>query len=57
MEIRITKEFKSAFEMCMEHWNVTSDELDFEKQRVRANYQDAERCYLSIASQLKGAMQ
>lgn len=50
MRVTVTKEFKKAFQLCMDHWEVTGEELEFEKERVRANYAEAERCYLSIAS-------
>lgn len=54
MEIMVTKEFKKAFQMCMKHWEVTGYELEFEKERVRKNYAEAEICYLSIASGIGG---
>ena len=46
----VTKEFKDAFYLCMRHWEVDEEEMEFEKDRVRKNYHEAERCYLSIAA-------
>lgn len=54
MAMKVSKKFIEAFELCMKHWNVTGEELEFERQRVRANYTEAERCYLSIASGIGG---
>lgn len=51
-KITVTKEFRQAFKRCMEAYGVTGDELEFEKERCRANYQEAERCYLSIAGEI-----
>jgi len=48
MAITVTKEFRTAFNYCMEKYGVIGDELDFEKTRVRENYEQAELCYLSI---------
>lgn len=52
-EVKATPEFKEAFALCMDYYEVTGEELEFEKVRVRANYQEAERCYLSIAEGLR----
>lgn len=52
MAITVTKEFRTAFNFCMEKYGVTGEELEFEKARVRENYEDAERCYLSIYGEL-----
>ena len=52
MAITVSKEFKAAFNLCMKHYECTAEEIEFEKQRVRANYRDAERCYLSIAAEI-----
>lgn len=54
MGFTVKKEFSEAFNRCMQHWNVTGDELEFERQRVRVNYLEAERCYLDIAARLNG---
>lgn len=51
--ITVSKEFQAAFKSCMDHWEVTGEELEFEKERVRANYKEAERCFLSIAANIK----
>lgn len=48
MSITVTKEFRAAFNFCMEKYGVIGEELENEKVRVRENYYDAERCYLSI---------
>lgn len=49
MAITVTKEFRKAFKKCMDEYKCTEDEIEYEKARVRANYQEAERCYLDIA--------
>jgi len=48
MSINVSKEFITAFSFIMEKYGVIGDELDFEKTRVRENYEQAELCYLSI---------
>jgi hypothetical protein len=52
MAITVSKEFITAFNFIMEKYGVIGEELDFEKSRVRENYEDAERCYLSIYGEL-----
>lgn len=52
-KITVTKEFRQAFKKCMDYYGVTGEELDFEKERCRVNYKEAERCYLSIAKWLE----
>ena len=47
-KITVSKEVLAAFNFCMEKYGVIGEELEFERQRVRENYEDAERCYLSI---------
>lgn len=49
MSITVTKEFRKAFKKCMDYYGVTGEELESEKQRVRENYEQAEKCYLDIA--------
>lgn len=44
----VSKEFITAFNFCIEKYGVTGEELEYEKSRVRENYDQAERCYLSI---------
>ncbi len=53
MSITVTKEFRKAFKKCMDYYGVTGEELETEKQRVRDNYEQAEKCYLSIAASIK----
>lgn len=53
MKITVTKEFKEAFSLCMKHYECTVEEIEYEKQRVRANYADAERCYLAVADNIR----
>jgi hypothetical protein len=52
MSITVSKEFITAFNFCMKEYGVIGEELEFEKQRVRENYEDAERCYLAIYGDL-----
>lgn len=49
----VTKQFKRDFDFCMKHYEVTGDELEFEKERCRANMSEAERCYSSVAERLR----
>jgi hypothetical protein len=51
--MNVTIEFKEAFYLCMKHYECTDDEIEYEKQRVRSNYADAERCYLAVAKNIK----
>jgi len=53
MAITVSKEFRTAFNFCMEKYGVIGEELEFEKKRVRENYEDAERCYLVAYAGLK----
>ena len=52
MAITVSKEFKAAFKKCMEHWQVTGEELEYEKDRCRANYEQAAQCYLAMAEKI-----
>lgn len=52
-KITVTKEFRQAFKLCMDAYGVDGEALEFEKERCRANYEDAERCFLSIANEIK----
>ena len=52
MQITVSKEFRAAFAKCMEFYEVDDAETGYEKQRVRENYADAERCYVDIAGKL-----
>jgi len=53
MPITVSKEFKEAFNLCMKHYECTAEEIEYEKQRVRANYADAEMCYLAVAENIR----
>ncbi len=53
MTITVTKQFKEAFSLCMKHYECTAEEIEYEKQRVRANYADAEMCYLAVADNIR----
>ena len=50
--IRVSKEFIDAFNLCMDYYECEPDEIEYEKQRVRDNYKEAEVCYLSIACEI-----
>lgn len=54
MTFTVSKEFKSAFDFCMNYFGTVNDkeELEFEKSRVRDNYERAQRCYFDIAKGL-----
>lgn len=52
MAITVTAQFKAAFDLCVAYYEVTGDELKFETDRVRQNYEEASKCYMSIASGL-----
>ncbi len=51
--VKANRKFVEAFNLCMQHYGVTGEELEFEKSRVRANYKEAEKCYLAIAEDIK----
>ena len=51
--LKVSKEFISAFDFCMNYYGVTGEELDYEKQRVRDNYEEAQQCYLDIAKRFR----
>lgn len=53
MAITVSKEFRTAFNFCMVHYEVVEPELSFEKQRVRDNFEHAEKCYLVAYAGLK----
>ncbi len=55
MAFTVDREFKEAFDMCMEYYEVTGEELEYEKSRVRANFEEAQRCYLDIAEGMRNA--
>lgn len=55
MTFTVNREFKEAFDICMEYYEVTGEELEFEKSRVRANFEQAQICYLDIAEGLRYA--
>lgn len=48
-----TKEFIGDFKLCMDHYEVTGEELEYEKQRCRENMKEASICYASIAEKLR----
>ena len=52
-KITVSKEFKTAFNLCMKHYECTAEEIEFEKQRVRKNFKDAQICYSSIAKTIR----
>ena len=52
MAITVSKEFLEAFNFVMEKYGVIGEELEYEKSRVRENYEQAELCYLSIYGEL-----
>lgn len=52
-QITVSKEFKAAFNLCMNHYEINGEELEFEKQRVRKNFKDAQICYSSIAKTIR----
>ncbi len=53
MAFTVSKEFKAAFDFCMDYYGVVEPELSFEKSRVRENYHEAEKCYESIANGIR----
>jgi len=53
MRVTVTKQFKKDFDLCMKHYEVTGEELDYEKARCRENMEEATRCYESIADGLR----
>lgn len=53
MTFTVSREFKEAFDFCMDHYEVTGEELEYEKQRCRENMKEASICYASIAEKLR----
>ncbi len=51
--ITVSKEFLNDFDFVMKYYNVTGQELEQEKQRVRDNFEVAKECYTSIAKALR----
>lgn len=51
--MKVSKQFLEAFDLCMKHYECTLEEVEYEKQRVRANYEEASRCYISIANGIR----
>lgn len=48
-----SKKFIDDFNLCMDHYEVTGEELEFEKLRCRDNMKEATICYASIAEKLR----
>lgn len=44
---------KENFNLCMDHYDCTSDEAKFEKARILANVEEAARCYSVIAAGIR----
>lgn len=51
--MKVSKEFMADFELSMKHYECNQDEIDYEKQRVRENYEDAAVCYKAIADGIR----
>lgn len=52
--IDVSAEFIESFNLCMDYYEVPIDEIEYEKERVRKNYEDACKCYMDIAAKIKG---
>ena len=48
-----SKKFIDDFNLCMDHFVVIGEELEFEKQRCRDNMEEATICYASMAEKLR----
>jgi hypothetical protein len=51
--LKVSRKFLDAFQKCMDYYECTAEEIEFEKKRIRADYRNAEICYLSIAERVK----
>lgn len=51
--MKVSKKFIDDFDLCMKHYECTDEEISFEKERVRANYAEASKCYASIADGIR----
>lgn len=52
-DIKVSKDFLNDFNFVMKHYCVTGSELEFEKSRVRENYESARVFYRDVALLLK----
>lgn len=48
-----SKQFIENFNLVMNHYECTKEEATYEKQRVLSNFPDAERCYDSLAEDIR----
>jgi len=53
MTINVSKKFHKDFFLCMEAWNCTTEEIEFEKKRAREAIEDAKNLFHSIASDIR----
>lgn len=51
--IDVSAEFIESFNLCMDYYECTDEEIDYEKKRVRKNYEEAYECYMAIAEEIK----
>lgn len=51
--VNVSRKFIEDFDYCMNYYEVTGEELEFEKGRCRADMEEATRCYASIADGLR----
>lgn len=57
MEVNLkpSKQFIDDFNLVLNHYDCTKEEAAFEKQRVMANFPDAERCYTELAREIRSS--
>ena len=50
--MKVSRDFKNAFDFVMDYFQVEGEELEYEKSRVRENYPEANQFYLAIYAEL-----
>lgn len=51
--LKVSKKFFDAFQKCMDYYECTAEEIEFEKKRIRSDYRNAEICYLSVVNTIE----
>ena len=55
--ITVSKKFIDDFNLCMNYYGVSGEELEFEKSMVRKNFKDAQISYTKTADMLRTILQ
>lgn len=54
--MRVSLRFREAFDLCMAYYGCSMYEIEYEKQRARDNYTEAEKCFISIADEIRDSI-